>query len=362
MTKISILTQGFISPNSYGFLYPFYRFNKHLRNQNIEILIYNNIKNINDTDVIFLDSKYFGNNFWKKKMYDEGIDQILNLKKKCEKIIYFDISDSTGWLHDNVLPYVDIYAKSQLLVNKKNYTKKIYNNRIYCDYYNKNFSIKNKNEYYSKPVKAEYLDKITLGWNSGMANYNYYGNYIMRLNSYFKIKKLFTHKVHFEYSNNSEKINKFFLRMGINYSHETIIYHRKFILDFFEEKYKNNNYIKINRKKYFNQLKTSQYVISPFGLGEITLKDFETFLSGSLLFKPDMSHMITYPNLFKNKETVLFFQWDLSDLNEIIENIDDNKHLKDKIIHNARYLYNYYINTDEGALDFIEHLKDIYKK
>ena len=39
-------------------------------------------------------------------------------------------------------------------------------------------------------------------------------------------------------------------------------------------------------------------MVSPFGFGEITLKDFETFLSGSVLVKPNMSHMETYPNFY----------------------------------------------------------------
>ena len=43
----------------------------------------------------------------------------------------------------------------------------------------------------------------------------------------------------------------------------------------------------------------TKVVISAFGLGEIILKDFETFLTGGMLMKPDMSHMETWPNFMK---------------------------------------------------------------
>ena len=49
--------------------------------------------------------------------------------------------------------------------------------------------------------------------------------------------------------------------------------------------------------------------MSPFGLGEITLKDFEVF-SGSLLMKPNMDHMLTWPN-FYTKDTYIFLQMGL---------------------------------------------------
>ena len=135
MIKINILTLGLVSPNSYGFLYPIFRNKKIFIEHKIYTKIYYNYNiKLLDCDVLILDSKYFGKNYWKKNLYDEGIDFIGKLKSKNIKIIYYDNSDSTGWIHTHVIDSVDIYAKSQNIKNKNHYKNVFYNNRYYCDY------------------------------------------------------------------------------------------------------------------------------------------------------------------------------------------------------------------------------------
>ena len=82
-------------------------------------------------------------------------------------------------------------------------------------------------------------------------------------------------------------------------------------------------------RDYLRELARSRIVISPFGLGEITLRDFEIFLSGALALKPDMAHMETWPDLFRSGETIATHRWDLSDLEETIEGLlaDDQRRL-----------------------------------
>ena len=58
-----------------------------------------------DSDYLILDSKYFGLNYWRKKKKNLGINIIKNLSKKTNQIIYYDNSDSTGWIHEFVLPH-----------------------------------------------------------------------------------------------------------------------------------------------------------------------------------------------------------------------------------------------------------------
>ena len=71
-------------------------------------------------------------------------------------------------------------------------------------------------------------------------------------------------------------------------------------------------------------MRNSKVVISPFGWGEINVpRDYEVALSGSVLLKPDISHLDTWPNIF-NKDTVVQYKWDLSDLSELVEKILNN--------------------------------------
>ncbi len=46
--------------------------------------------------------------------------------------------------------------------------------------------------------------------------------------------------------------------------------------------YKNFPSKKINRSNYFRELANILISVTPFALGEITLKDFESFISGSI--------------------------------------------------------------------------------
>ena len=76
---------------------------------------------------------------------------------------------------------------------------------------------------------------------------------------------------------------------------------------------------KVSRRRYFEELSTSKAVISPFGYGEITLKDFEVFLTGGILIKPDMSGIETWPDLFRGGQTMLAHDWDLTDFDAVVE-------------------------------------------
>ena len=71
-------------------------------------------------------------------------------------------------------------------------------------------------------------------------------------------------------------------------------------------------------------MRNSKVIVSPFGWGEINVpRDYEVALSGSVLLKPDISHVDTWPNIF-NKDTVVQYKWDLSNLLELVDKILDN--------------------------------------
>ena len=109
------------------------------------------------------------------------------------------------------------------------------------------------------------------------------------------------------------------------------------------------NYIatnKLNRKLYFEEMKNSKLVISPFGLGEITLRDFEVFLCGAALIKPKMDHMDTWPN-FYDPSLIFEYSWDLSDLDAII---DDLRHRDTEILEKATASQRNYLKFTSGEL------------
>ena len=83
----------------------------------------------------------------------------------------------------------------------------------------------------------------------------------------------------------------------------------------------------ISRKAFMRELTQSKVCFSPFGYGELCWRDIEAFASGSVLLKPDMSHLMTEPDLYRDGETYVSIKWDLSDLEGKISDLltDDDR-------------------------------------
>ena len=76
---------------------------------------------------------------------------------------------------------------------------------------------------------------------------------------------------------------------------------------------------RVSREDYFNELFDAKLCFSPFGYGEVCWRDFEAMFTGSLLLKPDMSHLDCYPEVFVPYDTYVPLAWDLSDFDEKVE-------------------------------------------
>ena len=99
-------------------------------------------------------------------------------------------------------------------------------------------------------------------------------------------------------------------------------------------------------------------VLSPFGLGEITLKDFEVFITGGVLMKPDMSHLETWPD-FYNNNTYVSFNWDLEDISEKLDLVIDNYSDYVELAENAQNVYRYYVGSPDEGKEFVSRLNNI---
>jgi len=71
-------------------------------------------------------------------------------------------------------------------------------------------------------------------------------------------------------------------------------------------------------------LNQSKVAISPYGMGELCYRDLECIQHGCIIIKPDMSNVITEPNLFIENETYIPCKTDYSDVPEILERVLGN--------------------------------------
>ena len=258
-------------------------------------------------------------------------------------------------LHPKALDLVDLYCKGQILKNKNLYKKRFYGRRIYTDYCHRKFGIVDSKPVYSESVtNKKHLEKIELSWNSSLSNYSLLGKFLNEIYQKLPFKYLLTFPKKKEINN--EKKKDIMSRMNLNYERNTISWHRRTAIDSLKNK---GNYQKITTLKYFRELKNSKITISPFGWGEINYRDYEAFIYGSLLLKPNMSHINTWPNYYEDNKTSIFFDWSCNDINMKIENILNDYENYEEIVNNAKSRYFNYIDKNNLKKMILNILKKI---
>ncbi len=108
---------------------------------------------------------------------------------------------------------------------------------------------------------------------------------------------------------------------GIQYTE-----HRKGAWDIFEN-YKSKYSIladRLPKQEYLEKLWKSKLALSPFGQGEICYRDFELMQFGTLMVKPDMSNINTFPNPYIENVNYVPVNPDWSDLMEKVDDILNN--------------------------------------
>ncbi|MEC9293734.1 MAG: glycosyltransferase [Chloroflexota bacterium] len=352
---VNILTPGFTTSNGSAFLFPLIVFKNEIRNAGIDIsIVKQSDKNISQCDVVAIDSKQF------RHIPDDQQDEIKELityyRSSKAKIIWFDTTDSTGTLQSEMVPVVDKYMKAQLLRNKTRYEQRIYGGRELSEYYFQTAGIVDSDEKaVNNPISKNDTAKLGISWNSGLANYSTYGPLKMGLYRRTHVPYLLS----YPYSptqNPRERTNDLSARFGISYSRQTVRYQREKIRDLLSTHLDTR---KLNRRDYMKELRQSKAILSPFGWGEITLKDFEVFLTGGMLLKPSMEHMETWPDFYVDGVTYTSFDWDLSDLEKKIEWALHNDTARESIALEGHHKYLRHTSGINAAELFATHLTSV---
>ncbi len=323
-------------------------------------------KELLDCDILILISKPTQNIIDAKKPYSKNnkalLEYLSEIKSKVKKIIWFDNSDSSSVTNFEVMPYIDIYLKKQILKNKSLYRSDLYGGRIFTDYYHKKFKILDKNKYINNfPLKKKYENKLRLSWNIGLGNvHNSFSSFYSFLRLFLPLFVIKKFNNNFVEPDKSREID-FFFRGSIKYNRNTIKFHREKLFNDLNEKLKKLDYVSVIGKNVFYKKSISSFIkkaqgklsnneylkiqnsakisFSPFGWGELGARDYEIILGGSLLVKPTMDHMETWPNIFLPNKTYVPLEWDFSNLEEIFETYIKNYRLRNEIISNSQEIY-----------------------
>jgi spore maturation protein CgeB len=97
-------------------------------------------------------------------------------------------------------------------------------------------------------------------------------------------------------------------------------------------------------------------VLSPFGWGEVCIRDYEAVACGAMLIKPDMSHVHTNPDIFRANETYVPVKWDFSDLADKVDYYMLRPNEAKRIAQAGRQRLLKYFNRMEFLDDFKNYL------
>jgi len=358
--RINILTPGFTTSNGSAFLFPLVVHNKVLRDAQFDIhFVTRSSAELTECDVLMIDSKEFRKD-WSKKRRSQTLEIISSYADSGSRVIWCDTTDSTGTIQSSVIPYVDRYFKSQILKNKTHYTSQMYGGRIFSHYYNKTAGIEDCieadiNPTLNSPISTADTVKLITSWNSGLADYSTYGPWKMGLYRRLGMRLFLSYPgpLNTPTTNRPKDLSA---RFGITYSKASVRYQREQIRQLVSRHLDTN---KLSRRSYMKELRQSKVVLSPFGWGEITLKDFEVFLTGGMLIKPSMKHMDTWPNFYTDGVTYQSHNWELTDLQEKIDWALDNNQEVQTIAAEGQQRYLRYTSGNNAGEMFTEHFTDV---
>ena len=364
MLKVNILSKSttnmFTKHNGYWNF--FFKYKEELNDLNCNFNFFNKInKKFFEADFLILNSRFFSNDKNKR------LKQIQNVFQKNQNLIWMDMRDSAGNTQFDVMPFVKKYLKKQIYKDKNLYFKKFYFDRVYTDYYQKNFDLKKDNEtdFYSV-LENKDLNKLVLSWNIGVQKYFDYSkysifDYFLSKVNYFNPQKYLIEMYNPDYF----KKNKFICEFGnknLDISSNNILFQRKLLINIMNKK---NLPAQFNKKKnqttFYQNLKNSILSIGTFGRGEICQRDFEAIYFGSSFTTSDMSHIETWPNIYIPEKTYLPLNWDFSNLENVIERIVHNKDLFETLVYNSQKIIND-SSGDVGKIYFLSWVKNIFFK
>lgn len=299
-----------------------------------------------------------------QKSADEKHLLFQQLRNKYRKLVFFDDLDGSEIQFFSFWQYFDLYFKKQIYRDKSLYLKEFIGNKVFTDYYyhSKGIRPENPSNYSGRFQGIEKdLAKIHLGWNIGIGTYPKPNSKIVKtVLRLFGKSGLAIFFSTFRVKNIKEFQNKIpFCQARFSYNPERkhIDFQRKLFLEKIAE---HPSFLKgrITKQEYKSEIRRVKAVLSPFGYGEICFRDFEAVLNGSVLVKPDMSHLATWPNIFIPEENYVSIDWSGNDLVEKVETLlSDDKKMRE-ISKNAQVaLAKSYAAIDQKVAEFVELIR-----
>lgn len=220
------------------------------------------------------------------------------------RCLVLDGDDDLCVLWPGVIDACDAYIKKHRFSASDEYTRGNVGKTNLTDYAHKTYGVDFSDDIIpdSRPLSQVQIDKIILGWNIALDD------------KIFRLSRDISPNVM-----SWDKSTDISCRASVG-PDKWIYGMRNAAVEALEELQKkfriNAPTDRVSQQDYYREMLDSRFTVSPFGYGELCWRDFEAILCGSVLIKPDMSHIDTWPNLFFAGETYVPVAWDYSDLED----------------------------------------------
>jgi hypothetical protein len=238
----------------------------------------------------------------------EVCDQIRR-QPGAPRVVYFDTYDQTSSPHLSVIAHVDRYLKSKKLVDNAGYGLAYEGGNPLSQFAKATYACDLTGWNFGSDLPEAHADKLRACWSFGVSR------------DFVRIQRA-ADKYAPKWRSRFFDVNR---RIGLLASDERATHWyavlRRKSADAMHEASKGlrgTGDARVSRRRYLLELFASKIVFSPFGWGEVCFRDYEAAAAGCLLIKPDMGHLRTSPDIFRDGQTYVSVRWDLADLGEKI--------------------------------------------
>jgi hypothetical protein len=290
----------------------------------------------------------------------EDLELMQRLRDKYTSIVFFNGQPEAGTNRLDLLPWVDRLFYKSVFTGSENYRRDLYAKNLFAHYYHTRYGVEDEErEYrYRGGVDDEGLKKTGLSWNIGVGSYPR-KNLPQRLGVLFArsgfpdarsffVQKRFAAPEDFSSPRRSIEVHARIDPVTL----ASVSFQRRLFLDLVKGDRRFLTGL-VSQDAYYRELEDAKIVLSPFGWGEVCFRDFEAVISGSLLFKPDMSHLKTWPDVYIPYETYVPLDWDGGDLMDKTLEYLENDAERERISKNAYEQYRSELGKLEERFTFL---------
>ena len=243
--------------------------------------------------------------------------QLDGLRAKYKVLAYLDDNDGTEIQQGGYVPWFDLWFKKQLFRDRALYLRTFRGYRLFAEYYADKFAVEDEQEL--EPVthlRPQDLDKLRLCWNITVGWYPLRPRLERVISLWVRLFGLRSAALFVRAPRERQRPEPLtavcHARFGSGGYRPTVGFQRKLFL----EKVRGQPAFlagRVPKSQYEKELKTVGGILSPFGWGEVCYRDSEAVRNGAVLFKPQVDHMETWPDLFQPGRTFVPLSWDGED-------------------------------------------------